>query len=86
LPSGPVPSIDQFSTIWAISSATNTWRLGLQRQAELDIALELGSDLGVISDGCPVLREDTAYGAYKLIIALTLPELSRTAVGRVYET
>src|SRR5262249_5171357 len=26
LPSGPVPSIDQSSTIWAVSPPTNTWR------------------------------------------------------------
>src|SRR5262244_3354333 len=33
-------------------------RLGLQRQAEAEIALEFGSDLGVISDGSPVIRDD----------------------------
>src|SRR5262249_6005915 len=32
--------------------------LGLQRQAEAEIALEFGSDLGVISDGSPVVRDD----------------------------
>src|SRR5262245_66661313 len=33
-------------------------RLGLQRQAEADIALEFGSDLGAISDGSPVVRDE----------------------------
>src|SRR5215813_76061 len=33
-------------------------RLGLQRQAEAEIALEFGSDLGAISDGSPVVRDD----------------------------
>src|SRR5262249_9224145 len=33
-------------------------RLGLQRQAEFEIALEFGGDLGVISDGSPVSRDE----------------------------
>lgn len=33
-------------------------RLGLQRQAEAEIALEFGSDLGVISEGSPVFRDE----------------------------
>src|SRR5215470_19810985 len=33
-------------------------RLGLQRQTELEIALEFGGDLGVISDGSPVFRDE----------------------------
>src|SRR5215813_654618 len=33
-------------------------RLGLQRQAEAEIALEFFSDLGVISDGSPVVRDE----------------------------
>ncbi|HMG64909.1 MAG TPA: hypothetical protein VK599_18345, partial [Streptosporangiaceae bacterium] len=33
-------------------------RLGLQRQAESEIALEFGSDLGAISDGSPVIRDE----------------------------
>src|SRR5215475_1804636 len=33
-------------------------RLGLQRQAEAEIALEFGSDLGAISDGMPVVRDE----------------------------
>src|SRR5215475_1979842 len=33
-------------------------RLGLQRQAEAEIALEFGRDLGVISDGSPVVRDE----------------------------
>src|SRR5215813_10392104 len=33
-------------------------RLGLQRQTEAEIALEFFSDLGVISDGSPVVRDD----------------------------
>src|SRR5262249_16661879 len=35
-------------------------RLGLQRQTEAEIALEFFSDLGVISDGSPVVRDDHA--------------------------
>src|SRR5215470_20412708 len=33
-------------------------RLGLQRQAEAEITLEFGSDLGAISDGSPVVRDE----------------------------
>src|SRR5690242_2493115 len=33
-------------------------RLGLQRQAEAEIALEFGSDVGAISDGSPVVRDE----------------------------
>src|ERR1043166_6431348 len=33
-------------------------RLGLQRQAEAEIALEFGSDLGAISDGSPAVRDE----------------------------
>src|SRR5262249_54367107 len=33
-------------------------RLGLQRQAEAEIALEFGRDLGAISDGSPVVRDE----------------------------
>src|SRR6516225_6302554 len=33
-------------------------RLGLQRQAEAEIALEFGSDLGAINDGSPVVRDE----------------------------
>src|SRR5215831_12751513 len=33
-------------------------RLGLQRQAEAEIALEFGSDLGAISDDSPVVRDE----------------------------
>src|SRR5262249_30358128 len=33
-------------------------RLGLQRQAEAEIALEIFSDLGVISGVSPVVRDD----------------------------
>src|SRR6516162_3146317 len=33
-------------------------RLGLERQAEAEIALEFGSDLGAISDGSPVVRDE----------------------------
>jgi len=35
-------------------------RPGLQRQAETEIALEFGSDLGAISDGSPSLAMNTA--------------------------
>src|SRR6516162_9576446 len=33
-------------------------RLGLQRQAEFEITLEFGGDLGVISDGSPVFCDE----------------------------
>src|ERR1043166_4165915 len=33
-------------------------RLGLQRQAEAEIALEFGGDLAAISDGSPVVRDE----------------------------
>src|SRR5262245_13328660 len=33
-------------------------RLGLQRQTEAEIALEFGSDLGALSDGSPVVRDE----------------------------
>ena len=53
-------------------------RLSLQRQAEAEIALEFGGDLGVISDGSPVSRDENGLRAYMPIIALTLPELNRS--------
>jgi len=33
-------------------------RLGLQRPAEPEIALEFGSDLGAVSDGSPVIGDE----------------------------
>src|SRR5215510_15866134 len=41
-------------------------RLGLQRQAEAEIALEFGRDLGAISDGSPVVRDE--HGSSVLIV------------------
>jgi hypothetical protein len=38
-------------------------RLRLQRQAELEIALELGGDLGVISDGSLIFRDEHGLGS-----------------------
>jgi hypothetical protein len=35
--------------------------IGLQRQAEAHIALELGSDLGAIGDGSPVVRDEHGF-------------------------
>src|SRR5271154_6506669 len=59
LPSGPVPSIDQSRTIWAVSAGNEHMaRLCLQRQAEFEIALEFGGDLGVIRNGPPVFRDE----------------------------
>jgi hypothetical protein len=52
-------------------------RLGLKRQAELEIALELGGDLSVMAR--PSFAMNTASGVYKLIIAATLPELNRSS-------
>jgi hypothetical protein len=49
----------------------------LQRQAELDIVLGYGRELGAISDGSPVVLTNTASGAYKAIIASIFPELNR---------
>src|SRR5690242_14008927 len=40
-------------------------RLGLQRQAELEITLEFGGDLSVISDGSSVFRDENGLrGVY----------------------
>src|SRR5262249_23986643 len=74
LPSGPVPSIDQSTTIWAISPATNTWRAlassGRPR-------LRSRSSSAAISVRSVTVRPSfaisTASGSYKVIIALTLP-------------
>src|SRR5215510_12062010 len=46
-------------------------RLGLQRQAEAEIALEFGSDLGAISDGSPIVRDE--HGSF--VQALHLADL-----------
>jgi hypothetical protein len=54
-------------------------RLGLQRQAEAEIALEFGGDLGVSSDGSPVFRDERGFRSIQPIIALTLPELNRSS-------
>jgi hypothetical protein len=53
-------------------------RLGLQRQAEAEIALEFGSNLGGSVTVRPSFAMSTASGSYKVIIALTLPELNRS--------
>lgn len=36
-------------------------RLRLQRQAEAEITIEVGGDLGVISDGSPVFRDEHGF-------------------------
>jgi hypothetical protein len=47
--------------------------IGLQRQTEAHIALESGGDLGAISDGSPVLRDEHGFrgvqGHHRLDIA-----------------
>src|SRR6516165_11833096 len=79
-PSGPVPSIDQSSTIWAISPATNTWRaLAFSGRPRLISR----SNRAAISVRSVMVRPSfaitTASGSYKPIIALTLPELNRSS-------
>src|SRR6516164_4703522 len=79
LPSGPVPSIDQSSTIWAISPATNTWRALASSGRP---SLRSRSSSAAISVCSVMVRPsfamNTASGAYRPIIALTLPELNRS--------
>jgi len=77
LPSGPVPSIDQQHDLGGVAADEHMPHISLQRQAELDIVLEYGRELGAISDGSPVVRENAASGAYKAIIASIFPELNR---------
>src|SRR3954451_18126114 len=49
----------------------------LQRQAEVDIVLEYGCELGAISDGAPVVRDEYRLRGIKAIIASIFPELNR---------
>src|SRR5215470_11306081 len=78
LPSGPVPSIDQSTTIWAISPFTNTWRAlassGRPR-------LRSRSSSAAISARSVTVRPSSAMTtapSYKVSIALNLPELNRS--------
>src|SRR6201987_4773696 len=78
LPSGPLPSIDQSTTIWAVSSPTNTWRtLAFSGRPKLIsrwnwAAISLRSVMVR-----PSFATTTASGAYKAIIASIFPELNR---------
>src|SRR5215469_12157871 len=78
-PSGPLPSIDQSTTIWAVSSPTNTWRtLAFNGRPRLIsrwnwAAISLRSVMVR-----PFFAMNTASVAYKSIIASTFPELNRS--------
>src|SRR5262249_20583494 len=78
-PSGPLPSIDQSTTIWAVSSPTNTWRtLAFSGRSRL-ISRWNWAAISVRSVMVrPSLAMKTASGAYKAIIASTFPELNRS--------
>ena len=78
LPSGPLPSIDQSSDdLGGIAGNEHMAHICHQRQAELDIALEYGSDLRVISDGSPVVRDEHRVRGVQGHLCLILPELNR---------
>src|SRR5690349_11022583 len=78
LPSGPLPSIDQSTTIWAVSLPTNTWRtLAFSGRPRL-ISRWNRAAISVRSViARPSFAMNTASGAYKAITASTLPELNR---------
>src|SRR5262249_53315859 len=78
LPSGPVPSIDQSTTIWAISPLTNTWR-ALASSGRPRLRSRLSSV--AISARSVTVRPSSAMStapSYKVSISLTLPELNRS--------
>src|SRR5215831_4345753 len=78
-PSGPLPSIDQSTTIWAVSPPTNTWRtLAFSGRPRL-ISRWNWAAISVRSVMVrPSFAMTTASGAYKAIIASTFPELNRS--------
>src|SRR5215475_16118184 len=78
-PSGPFPSIDQSTTIWAVSPPTNTWRtLAFSGRPRL-ISRWNWAAISVRSVMVrPSFAMTTASGAYKAIIASTFPELNRS--------
>src|SRR5215467_4363436 len=78
LPSGPVPSIDQSTTIWAISPLTNTWRALASNGRP---RLRSRSSSAEISARSVTVRPSSAMStapSYKVSIALILPELNRS--------
>src|SRR6516165_586880 len=79
-PSGPLPSIDQSTTIWAVSSPTNTWRsLAFNGRPRL-ISCWNWAAISVRSVMVrPSFVMNTASGAYKAIIASIFPELNRSS-------
>src|SRR5215472_7264710 len=78
-PLGPLPSIDQSTTIWAVSSLTKTWRtLAFSGRPKL-ISRWNWAAISVRSVMVrPSFAMTTASGAYKAIIASTFPELNRS--------
>src|SRR5262252_9718059 len=74
----PLPSIDQSTTIWAVSSPTNTWRtLAFSGRPRL-ISCWNWAAISVRSVMVrPSFVMNTASGAYKAIIASIFPELNR---------
>src|SRR5262249_3392290 len=78
LPSGPVPSIDQSSTIWAVSPPTNTWRtFAFSGRPSLMSCSSMAVNSARSVMVRPSFATNTASGAYKAIIASIFPELNR---------
>src|SRR5215475_12257680 len=78
LPSGPAQSIDQSSTIWAVSPPTNTWStfaFSGRRSLISCSSMAVNSARSVMVR--PSFATNTASGAYKAIIASIFPELNR---------
>src|SRR5215470_7366532 len=79
-PSGPLPSIDQSTTIWAVSSPTNTWRTLAFSGRPRRISCWNWAAISVRSVMVrPSFVMNTASGAYKAIIASIFPELNRSS-------
>src|SRR5438034_3520670 len=78
LPSGPVPSIDQSTTIWAVSPPTNTWRtFAFSGRLSLISCSSMAVNSARSVMVRPSFATNTASGAYKAIIASIFPELNR---------
>src|ERR1700751_5873293 len=78
-PLRPLPSIDQSTMIWAVSSPTNTWRiLAFSGRPKLISRWNWAA----ISERSEIVRPSfaatTASGAYNSIIASIFPELNRS--------
>src|SRR5689334_8194402 len=79
LPSGPLPSIDQSTTIWAVSSPTNTWRtLAFSGRPRLISRWNWPASSVRSVLFRPSFALHTASGAYEAILAFTFPELNRS--------